>query len=95
MAVILDVIEYLLETMLGVALIFGVKLMTIVMFVVLSITAVSFTAKLIRFAWDWRNTDRREARDLIIRTPIMAFGAYAFGTLSLIFLAELLVWARA
>ena len=92
---ILDAIEYLLETWLGVALILGVQFMTLVMFIVLSITAVAYTANLIRFAWDWRNTDRREALDLIIATPIMAFGAFTFGVSSLHFLADLIVWVRA
>jgi len=92
---ILDLIEYVLETWLGVAFILGVQFMTLVMFIVLSITAVAYTAKFIRFAWDWRNTDRREAVDLIIATPIMAFGAFAFGVLSLSFLADLTVWVRA
>ena len=92
---ILEAIEYLLETWLGVALILGVQFMTLVMFIVLSITAVAYTAKLIRSAWDWRNTGRREAVDLIIATPIMAFGAFAFGTSSLPFLADLTVWVRA
>ncbi len=92
---ILEAIEYLLNSVLGVALILGVQFVTLVMFIVLSITAVAYTAKLIRFAWNWRNTDRREAVDLIIATPIMAFGAFAFGASALIFLAELTVWVRA
>jgi len=92
---ILEAIEYLLNSVLGVALILGVRFMTLVMLIVLSITAVAYTAKLIRFAWDWRNTDRREALDLIIATPIMAFGAFAFGVSSLHFLADLTVWVRA
>ena len=92
---ILEAIEYLLEEWLGVALILGVKFMVLVMFIVLSITAVAYTAKLIRFAWDWRNTDRREAVDLIILTTIMAFGAFPFGVLSLHYLTELTVWVRA
>jgi len=92
---ILKAIEYLLEAWLGVVLILGVQFMTVVMFIVLSITAVAYTAKSIRFAWDWRNTDRREAVDLIILTPIMAFGAFAFGVLSMHFLADLTVWVRA
>ena len=92
---ILDLIEYMLETWLGVAFILGVKFMTIVMFIVLSIAAVAYTSKLIRFSWDWQNTDRREAVNLIILTPIMAFGAYAFGVLSLYFFADPTVWVQA
>ena len=92
---ILEAIEYLLNSVLGVALILGVQFVTLVMFIVLSITAVVYTAKLIRVAWDWRNNDRREALDLIITTPIMAFGAFAFGVSSLYFLAEFTVWVRA
>ena len=92
---ILEAIEYLLETWLGVALILGVQFVTLVMFIVLSITAVAYTAKFIRFAWDWRNADRREAVDLIILTPIMVFGAFAFGASSLYFLTDLTVWVRA
>ena len=92
---ILEAIEYLLNSVLGVALILGVQFVTLVMFIVLSITAVVYTAKLIRVDWDWRSTDRREALDLIITTPIMAFGAFAFGVSSLHFLADLMVWVRA
>ncbi len=92
---ILEAIEYFLETWLGNAFLLGVQFMTLFMFIVLSITAVAYTAKSIRFAWDWRNTDRREAVDLIILTTIMAFGAFPFGVLSLHYLADLMVWVRA
>ena len=85
----------LIESGLGWALLIGVHFMAIVGFVALSLVTAAYTAKLIWFALDWRNTDRREALDLIIATPIMAFGACGFGAPALHFLAEIVVWARA